>query len=280
MPIRTYLLALFPLVLAADDGVCMLQLRGPEADADEGPLVLFAVTSGRGPEYTARREAVRKSWGAELGSDKRAMLRFFVGKSDAGVGETESDVVELHDLDNYADLTNKTVHLLEWSLQNTRARYVMKVDDDVFLRVNDVLTELGTQASSPPLFWGRVHKHSKPERDPKGKYYLGFSEYRNTTFPPFVTGNAYVLSRDVVERLVHQAETHIPWIHLEDVQMGLWARDLNLWFRDDPERFLCCGDSDKKQWCQENALAVHYVQPARMVHMQEKLNANEAMCKS
>jgi len=207
------------------------------------------------------------------------MLRFFVGKSDT-VGEpVESDVVEMHDLDSYAALTNKTVHLLEWSLQNTRARYVMKVDDDVFLRVNDVLHELESPASSPPLFWGRVHKHSTPNRNPQSKSYIDFSEYTSTSFPPFVTGNAYVLSRDVVEKLVQQAETHNPWIHLEDVQVGLWAKDLNLWFRDDPDRFLCCGDADKRQWCQENAFAVHYVKPTRMVRMQEKLNANQAMCK-
>lgn len=279
MLVQTYIFAfLLPAVLA-EDGVCMLQLRGPEAEAEDGPLALIAVTSGRGQEYRSRREAVRKSWGAELASDKRAMLRFFVGKSAAESTEPlESDVIELHDLDNYADLTNKTVHLLEWALQNSGARYVMKVDDDVFLRVHAILDELATPAFSPPLFWGRVHKHSTPERNPKGKYYLDFSEYSENTFPPFVTGNAYVLSRDVVEKLVHRAESHMPWVHLEDVQMGLWARDLNLYFKDDPDHFLCCGDSDKKQRCQRNAFAVHYVEPARMVRMQEKLSASQPMC--
>ena len=60
-------------------------------------------------------------------------------------------------------------------------------------------------ALAPPLYWGRVHHNAPVDRDPRSGSYLSFTEYPGFNFPDFVTGNTYILSRDVVELLVGMA---------------------------------------------------------------------------
>jgi hypothetical protein len=297
-------------ILTVEDGVCLLQkqflaaervaqssgvplrpvhrvLTEAEAQIASHRKVLFAVTSGRGRKYMERRAAVRNSWASDIRLDKRADLRFFTagqkeGRSPTADLQGESDMTILPELDSYRALTNKTVHLLQWALQHTEARYIVKVDDDVFVRAKAVLDMLDTPAFAPPLFWGRVSRGSKPERKPRNKYFVSELQYNYSHYPNFIAGNAYVMSRDVAERITAHvskagAEEH-KWLPLEDVQLGLWAYATGVRLHDDPKHFLCCGDRYPEQACQESAFAVHYVSPDKMVKMHRQLQNNGRMC--
>lgn len=295
--------------LAAPDGTCLLQqqflavervaqsdpprpvhrvLTEAEAQIASRKKVLFAVTSGRGRKYMERRAAVRNSWASDIRLDKRADLRFFTmgqkeGRSPTADIQGESDLTVLPEVDSYHALTNKTVHLLLWALKHTEARYIVKVDDDVFVRAQAVLDALDTPAFAPPLFWGRVSRNTKPERKPKNKYFVSELEYNYSHYPNFITGNAYVMSRDVAERITGYVSKERPgeqqkWLPLEDVQLGLWAFAAGVRLHDDPKHFLCCGDRYPEQACQESAFAVHYVSPDKMVKMHHQFRRDGRMC--
>jgi hypothetical protein len=298
-------------ILPFEDGTCLLQkqflavervaqnsgvplrpvhrvLTETEAQIASHKKVLFAVTSGRGRKYMERRAAVRNSWASDIRLDDRADLRFFTagqkeGRSPTADLQGESDVTILPEVDSYRALTNKTVHLLQWALKHTEARYIVKVDDDVFLRAKDVLDELETPAFAPPLFWGRVSRDSKPERKPKNKYFVSELQYNYSHYPNFIAGSAYVMSRDVAERITAYAtkagsDEQRKWLPLEDVQLGLWAFAAGVRLHDDPRHFLCCGDRYPEQACQESAFAVHYVSPDKMVKMHRQFRKNGRMC--
>lgn len=66
-----------------------------------------------------------------------------------------------------------------------RAKYIMKTDDDAFVRIDEVLSSLKTK---PPngLLYGLISLESSPHRDKDSKWYistkvstfhLGFSSY-------------------------------------------------------------------------------------------------------
>lgn len=67
------------------------------------------------------------------------------------------------------------VHTLsDFSLQTNvlSAKYVMKTDDDAFVRVDEILSSLDRVNISHGLLYGRVNSDSQPHRDPYSKWYI------------------------------------------------------------------------------------------------------------
>jgi beta-1,3-galactosyltransferase len=67
------------------------------------------------------------------------------------------------------------VHFLsKYSLQTDvlSAKYVMKTDDDAFVRVDEILSSLDRVNISHGLLYGRVNSDSQPHRDPYSKWYI------------------------------------------------------------------------------------------------------------
>jgi len=67
------------------------------------------------------------------------------------------------------------VHFLSnYSLQTDvlSAKYVMKTDDDAFVRVDEILSSLDRVNISHGLLYGRVNSDSQPHRDPYSKWYI------------------------------------------------------------------------------------------------------------
>lgn len=60
-------------------------------------------------------------------------------------------------------------------LQQTQvvsAKYVMKTDDDAFVRVDEVMTSLANLNVSRGLLYGLINSDSRPHRDPDSKWYI------------------------------------------------------------------------------------------------------------
>lgn len=116
--------------------------------------VLILVSSSI-PNFEAR-QAVRRSWGANLPS--LWLLVFFIGATtDALLQEkVRVEAQEYGDIaqdlsfyDSYSNLTLKTLSLLSWSQHFcTRATYILKSDEDIFLNVHKLynLTMCVTEA--------------------------------------------------------------------------------------------------------------------------------------
>lgn len=103
-----------------------------------------------------------------------------------------------------------------------RMRWVLKCDDDSFVRVEDLLNEL-RRLGSQGLYWGYSHGPFEPNRE--GKWAVTEEEYPSDAVPgpEFVCGAGYVLSADLVHHIRTRAErdpnfTPFP---MEDVGTGL-----------------------------------------------------------
>lgn len=176
--------------------------------------------------------------------------------------ETESasygDVIQEGFLDTYNNLTLKSVMLLKWVRSHCRhARYVMKTDDDMFVNLARLVTQLhsdtarfrpppslapSTDADQLPdfaleprgLLLGALICGARPIANTRSKWYAPRYMYAERTYPNYLSGTGYVMSADVVHRLFNAA-LRTPLFHLEDVYItGMCARAAGLRPRDHP----------------------------------------------
>lgn len=79
-------------------------------------------------------------------------------------------------------------------------KWLMMLDDDVYLKVKDLLIALQTSAPHNKFYSGQVWSHTqgtpiKPQRQEKHRNYLSESDYPMSELPPFAIGPHYMLSR-------------------------------------------------------------------------------------
>ena len=53
-----------------------------------------------------------------------------------------------------------------------RPNYIMKTDDDTFVRVDEVLRGLRNTRKSKGLLYGSIEYNNQPRRDPTDKWYI------------------------------------------------------------------------------------------------------------
>lgn len=146
--------------------------------------------------------------------------------------------------DVYLNLTMKTVFMLKWVSKSCQdAKFVLKVDDDVFVNTEMVWSTLesshlysallttkdGVQpdgaATSGNVDYAVIGHvmHTVPIRDPASKWYLPVSFYPLNIFPAFTSGTAYIFTGSLVPAL-YKCALNTPFINLEDVFLtGLCA---------------------------------------------------------
>ena len=58
-----------------------------------------------------------------------------------------------------------------------RSKYIMKTDDDTFVRVDEVLSLLHKSKKRKGLFYGSIEFESEPHREPDDKWYISTEVY-------------------------------------------------------------------------------------------------------
>ncbi|ALC40405.1 beta3GalTII [Drosophila busckii] len=167
--------------------------------------------------------------------------------------ELEREQNNHHDLlllprlqDNYANLTEKLLHSLDALTHHYEFSYLLKVDDDTYVKLDHLLNELVSydrkllrQRASyrydpmPQLYWGyfngRANIKTKGQwREPN--YYLS-KNYIN-----YALGGGYVLSRKLCEHVANNSLL-LSTYKSEDVSLGTWLAPLRHVYRWHDPRF-------------------------------------------
>ena len=126
--------------------------------------------------------------------------------------------------DTYRNLTIKTLTSLHSAVNTFNTSYLLKVDDDVFPYVGDLLKLLKNRTNKSGNFlMGDCENNTNVNRNPESKVYVSYHDYPDVTWPPFCFGTAYVISSPAVRHLLALTnETRL--YHMEDVSLGLLAR--------------------------------------------------------
>ena len=107
--------------------------------------------------------------------------------------------------DSHTTLTQRTLYGFKCAYKNYRFEYVLKCDDDTFVDVLRVASELQKIHTKGRLYWGTFRGEGK---------ILSFGRYSETKWSicnayfPYAFGGGYILSRDLIQLLV-QNEPHL-----------------------------------------------------------------------
>ncbi|XP_057748944.1 hydroxyproline O-galactosyltransferase GALT2-like [Arachis stenosperma] len=230
--------------------------------------------------HFAERMAVRKTWmqsPAIKYSD--VVVRFFVAlnprKEINAVLKKEAayfgDIVILPFMDRYELVVLKTVAICEFGIKNVSAAYVMKCDDDTFIRVDKVLKEIEKVPQRKSLYMGNLNLLHRPLRN--GKWAVTYEEWPEEVYPPYANGPAYVISSDIVTFILSQHKYRkLRLFKMEDVSMGMWVERYNTstgavhyahnW------KFCQYG-------CMDGYFTAHYQSPRQMICLWDKLSKGQ-----
>lgn len=197
------------------------------------PLLLMLVNSA--PENLPKRNVIRSTWGQQLPD---VALLFLVGYSEEHQARLEEENRKYKDLiqgnfhDAYRNMTYKHVMALKWATYHCpSAKYILKLDDDVFVHIHAMLDFL-TRGLSP---WGArrlilcdLLSTGVVKRSWRSKWRVSPQEYPGRRYPSYCAGWAILYSPDSVFLLYREAQKE-PYFWIDDVHItGTVARKVNL----------------------------------------------------
>uniref|UniRef100_A0A0E0D8G5 Galectin domain-containing protein n=1 Tax=Oryza meridionalis TaxID=40149 RepID=A0A0E0D8G5_9ORYZ len=244
------------------------------------PVEIFIGILSAGNHF-AERMAVRKTWMSAAQKSSNVVARFFValnGRKEVNAelkkeAEFFGDIVIVPFMDSYDLVVLKTVAICEYGVRVVSARYIMKCDDDNFVRLESVKVELKKIPRGKSLYVGNMNYHHKPLRT--GKWAVTYEEWPEEDYPTYANGPGYVISSDIAASIVSEFTTHkLRLFKMEDVSMGMWVERFN------NTRHVQYVHSIKfcQFGCIDDYYTAHYQSPRQMLCLWDKLQSGKAQC--
>ena len=235
---------------------------GSVLSGGSGPVVLMVVVCSAVSNFGART-AIRKSWGSEARSLPGVKVVFLVGKINSVQmikGKLRSpkdlqqqvqeenlehgDILQKGFIDTYRNLTLKSLALLRLVADLCKGpkdekgggcpQHVLKTDDDMYINLSALLMVAQSQGTVKKVLLGALICGSKPTQDRTSKWFVPNNRFVFKTYPPYLSGTAYLMSRSTVKSL-HAAAKHQATFPLEDVFVtGILAARAGIRPRDHP----------------------------------------------
>lgn len=155
-----------------------------------------------------RVQAIRDTWLKDL---KAHDIPYLIAVGD-GDDQLHGDLLTLKVADNYEHLPQKSLKLYEWIYQNTDAHYVLKIDDDCFLNVQEYFDSLSYRKHH---YYGRALERTHLSIDRAWHQSKSTSEHARSSLDKSPTpsvyadgGSSYCLSRGAMVEILSNAKTH------------------------------------------------------------------------
>ena len=184
-------------------------------------IVILASPNGKD-----KRNAIRETWLSNVTTlDSPVVAKFIIGvkelppevmKNLEDENNLYHDILFLPELkDAYEELPSKVLQTFKWIDQNVNSSYILKVDDDSFVRLDLIISELKSTYSTR-LYWGffRGDAHVKFAGPWSEKSWHLCDRYL-----PYAQGGGYVLSSDLVNFIARNADL-LQKFNSEDVSVG------------------------------------------------------------
>ncbi|KAH1096609.1 hypothetical protein J1N35_013530 [Gossypium stocksii] len=232
-----------------------------------------------------RRMALRRSWMQfEAVRSGDVAVRFFIGLNKNlqvnfelwKEAQAYGDIQFMPFVDYYSLISLKTIAICIMGTKILPAKYIMKTDDDAFVRIDEVLSSLKEKPSNG-LLYGLIEFDSSPHREKDSKWYISDEEWPHSSYPPWAHGPGYIISRDVAKFIVQgHKERELKLFKLEDVAMGIWIEEFK---RSGREVHYITDDRFFNAGCESNYILAHYQGPRMVLCLWEKLQKeHQAYC--
>lgn len=259
-----------------------------KAPPPEEPVELFIGILSAGSHFTERM-AVRRSWMSVVRNSSSTMARFFValnGRREVNEdlkkeADFFGDIIIVPFVDSYDLVVLKTVAICEYAARVVSAKYVMKCDDDTFVRLDSVMAEIKKIPEDKSFYMGNMNYYHRPLRE--GKWAVSYEEWPRDTYPTYADGAGYIVSADIAGFVASEMEKgRLNLFKMEDVSVGMWVGQFNVLGGAGKAagggveyvhgaRFCQAG-------CADDYLTAHYQSPGQMLCLWEKLRQGRPQC--
>lgn len=185
------------------------------------------------------REIVRNTWGRWLNASNAQLQHYFILGRELG-SETPNqavldeqnkygDLIMEDFVDDYFNITLKSVFMLKFVKDNCPgAKYLLKIDDDTFLNVPQLVKVFSDQSLPEQLITGSLACTPTVNRNFKSKIYMPKYIMEKDKYPNYLHGAGYVISGNLVTPLL-DAAMKVPLIPPEDAYLtGLLATKIGI----------------------------------------------------
>lgn len=209
---------------------------------DNHLLVILIFTTAKNID---RRDCIRETW-IKLSKSPKVVHYFVIGTLSLTSNEKIQIVKENafhHDLlllpqlkDAYNNLTLKLLQSFKWLTDSTTKQihfeYVLKVDDDSFVRLDLLYDELidkharfkQQSKNDPSLYWGFFDGRAHVKR--KGPWTEN-NWFLCDRYLPYALGGGYLISRNLVQFVSNNFHLFNSY-QSEDVSLGVWLAPLSI----------------------------------------------------
>ncbi|KAM7277891.1 hypothetical protein ACFE04_005025 [Oxalis oulophora] len=247
-------------------------------------LVMLVAVFSTGNNFE-RRMALRRSWMQYeavrsgdvavrfiIGLHKNSQVNFELWREAQAYG----DIQLMPFVDYYSLISLKTIAICIMATKILPAKFIMKTDDDAFVRIDEVLSNL-KEKPSDSLLYGLISYDSAPHRDKDSKWYISNEEWRHETYPPWAHGPGYIISRDIAKFIVQgHNKRNLQLFKLEDVAMGIWIEQFK---NTGKEVHYISDDRFYNAGCDTDYILAHYQSPRLVLCLWDKLQReHQAAC--
>lgn len=204
------------------------------------------------PERFKERQAVRSTWASLKSHDDKNIVTLFVMgtyKSANGsvVLENElrnensksGDIIQGDFIEHKRNQTYKSIMGLSWAKEFCgKAQFVLNTNDDTMVDIFHLIDFLTNQQQGKPdgLLYCSTFFDYGPVRNPADEFFVTRNEYPYDKFPPYCEDFAYILSNDVMLRLL-EATKDVPFFWRDNVYVtGMLAAKAEVKHTDMAER--------------------------------------------
>lgn len=255
------------------------------------PFLLLMVVVA--PADVAARDVIRKTWAKEkvvLG--QMVDILFLMGLPTGAHAEQQQQKLQAenqqnHDMiqsnfeDSTYNLTIKTMVMMEWLAANCqKTTFVMKVDSDIFLNVQNLVKHLLDPSTATQNYvTGLVIENRPVLRNPYIRFYMPREIVAEPVYPPYPLGTAYVMSLDVAVNILTVSREVKP-INIVDVYLGMCLKHLNVSPINSPEAYTFVKDPihPLSNCSLSKAVAVATVDTTMMMNYWKKSKDPETKC--
>ena len=187
------------------------------------PKVLYLILSNSTDIEAAMRESIRSSWSRDINKtlSKGHRVMFFLGRNDIKQdvnfkSKIDQNVQITEESEIYKDIVTtdveesdpqyhmkQTFAMLSWMYKYCElARFVVKTTSNTYVNLK-VLEQFAEQEMfAANRIYGSILKRMIPDRRSKAAHYISEEEWPWDYFPPFLKEPTFVMSGDVVPRLL------------------------------------------------------------------------------
>ena len=141
-------------------------------------FLFVGILSGRG--YRHRRLAVREAWANSAQNAGESVCRFILSEDESTPQvqkevETHQDIIFVKQKTNYKSILYKTYFVLEYAVATYDVKFILKTDDDAFINVKALISQLrllcqSADCRSERVYMGKMAKESEVLLQPGHKW--------------------------------------------------------------------------------------------------------------